>query len=607
VKICEKVISSKENYPFYLPKNLICPNPLKTLASEKNYKSMKNLYLFLFLALFGWACTSGPENPADSVYLNGVIYTVDETNPKVEAVAVKDGLILAVGTSEEIQAYVGESTEVIDLQGKTMTPGFIESHAHLMGIGYNKLEIDLMGVKTYDELIQKVAEAAANAKPGDWITGRGWHQDKWIQMPEKTVKGFQTHDALSAVTPNNPVYLAHASGHASFVNQKAMELAGITPLRSEKPSQEVEGGEVLRDELGNPTGVLVERASGLVAKLIPKETPERAEEALTLALKELAEKGITSFHDAGSGQEVIDLVQKFKNEGKLTSRMYIMLTGRQPELLEQWYKKGPMIDPDHFLTVRSIKLNCDGALGPWGAWLLEDYSDKPGHRGHETLPMSVVTEVSEKALPLGFQVCSHAIGDRANQEILDRYESAFGKFPDAKDHRFRIEHAQHIHPDDIPRFGQLGVIAAMQAIHLSSDRPWAINRLGEKRIIDGAYVWQKLMQTGAVVTNGTDAPVEPVDAIPSFFASVSRKTLQGLPEGGYEADQKMTREQALKSYTLDGAYAEFEENFKGSIQVGKAADFTVFDKNIMEVPEDEILQTQVAMTVVGGKVVFSRQ
>ena len=567
---------------------------------------MKNFYSLLFLSLFAWACKSGPENPADQVFINGIVYTVDVANPKAQAVAVKDGLILAVGTSEAIQAYVGESTEVIDLQGKTMTPGLIESHAHLMGIGYNKLEIDLMGVKTYDELIQKVAEAAATAKPGDWITGRGWHQDKWLQMPDKTVQGFQTHDALSEVTPNNPVYLAHASGHASFVNKKAMELAGINPLRSENPTQEVEGGEVLRDELGNPTGILVERASGLVARLIPETTPEKNEEALTLALQELAEKGITSFHDAGSGQGVIDLVQKFKNEGKLTSRMYIMLSGRQPELLEQWYQKGPMIDPDHFVTVRSIKLNCDGALGPWGAWLLEDYSDKPGHRGHETLPMSVVTEVSERAIPLGFQVCAHAIGDRANQEILDRFEAALAKNPEAKDHRFRIEHAQHIHPDDIPRFGQLGVIAAMQAIHLSSDRPWAIDRLGEKRIIDGAYVWQKLMQTGAVVTNGTDAPVEPVDPLPSFYASVTRKTLQGLPEGGYEADQKMTRAEALKSYTLDGAYAEFEEDFKGSIEVGKAADFTVYDKDIMEIPENDILNAKVEMTVVGGKIVYKK-
>ncbi|WP_026947917.1 amidohydrolase [Algoriphagus marincola] len=568
---------------------------------------MRHIYFLAFLAFFGFACNSGPENPADKIFINGTIYTVDESNPKVEAVAVKDGMIQAIGSSAEIQKLAGENTEVIDLEGKTMTPGFIESHAHLMGIGYNKLELDLMYVKTYDELVEKVAEAVAKAKPGDWITGRGWHQDKWIEKPEKMVKGFQTNEPLNEVSPDNPVFLRHASGHASFANSKALELAGIANLKGERPG-EVEGGEIITDELGNPTGVLTERASYLVARLVPEETPERAEEALTLALQELVEKGITSFHDAGSGQDVIDLVQKFKDEGKLTVRQYIMLTGRQPELLEEWYKKGPMIDSeDHLLTVRSIKLNCDGALGPRGAWLLEDYADRPGHRGHETLPMSVVTEVSEKALPLGFQVCSHAIGDRANQEILDRYEAAFAKFPDATDHRFRIEHAQHLHPDDIPRFGELGVIAAMQAIHLSSDRPWAIDRLGEKRIIDGAYVWQKLFQTGARICNGTDAPVEPVDPIPSFYASVTRKTLEGLPEGGYEGDQKMTREQALKSYTLDGAYAEFEEDFKGSIEVGKAADFTVFDQNIMEVAEDEILKTQVAMTVMGGQVVFKRQ
>jgi len=569
-------------------------------------KYMKQLYFLAILVLL-FACSKGPENPADKVFINGTIYTVAEGDPKVEAVAVKDGMILAVGTSTEIQTYVGEATEVIDLQGKTMTPGLIESHAHLMGIGYNKLELDLMYVKTYDELVAKVAEAAAKAKPGDWITGRGWHQDKWIEMPNETVQGFPTHQALSAATPDNPVYLSHASGHAAFVNEKALELAGISNLKGERP-KEVTGGEILIDELGNPTGILAEKAAGLVGRLIPAETPERAAEALTLALKELNEKGITSFHDAGAPQSTIDLIQKFKSEGKLTVRQYVMLTGTQPALLEEWYQKGPMIDTaDHMLTVRAIKLNCDGALGSRGAWLLEDYSDRPGHRGHETLPMSVVSEVSEKAIPAGFQVCSHAIGDRANQEILDRYEAAFDKFPDSKNLRFRIEHAQHIHPDDIPRFGQLGVIAAMQAIHLSSDRPWAIDRLGEKRIIDGAYVWQSLIKTGAIVTNGTDAPVEPVDPIPSFYASVTRKTLQGLPEGGYEGDQKMTREQALKSYTLDGAFAEFEEDFKGSIEVGKAADFTVFDKNIMEIPENDILQTKVTMTVVGGKIVYSVQ
>lgn len=563
---------------------------------------MKYTFFIALISLYLIAC--GANKSADQVFLNGTIYTVDESSPMAEAVAVKDGLILAVGTSEEVQKYIGNKTEVIDLKGKTMTPGFIESHAHLMGIGYNKLEIDLMYVQTYDELIEKVAEAAAKAEPGEWITGRGWHQDKWIKMPDNTVKGFQTHEELSAVTPNNPVYLAHASGHASFVNQKAMELAGITPLGSENPRQEVEGGEVLRDELGNPTGVLVERASGLVSKLIPADTPERREKALELALKELAEKGITSFHDAGSGQDVIDLVEKFQNEGRLTSRMYIMLSSRQPDLLQEWYKKGPKIDPDHMVTVRSIKLNMDGALGPWGAWLLEDYEDKPGHRGHETMPMALVSEVSEKGLELGFQVCSHAIGDRTNREVLDRYETAFAKFPQVTDHRFRIEHAQHLHPDDISRFGEMGVIAAIQAIHLSSDRPWAIGRLGAKRIKDGAYVWQKLLQSGAVISNGTDAPVEPLDPIPSFYSSVTRKTLKMTPEGGYEPDQKMTRAQALKSYTLDGAFAEFEETFKGSIEVGKAADFTVFDQNIMEIPENEILQTKVTMTVVGGKIVF---
>lgn len=567
---------------------------------------MRKIYLIALFALIWAGCSSEKAEEADLIFTNGIVYTVDENNPKTEAVAVKNGLILAIGTTEEMLAHTGDGTEVIDLQGKTMTPGLIESHAHLMGIGYNKLEIDLMYVKTYDELVEKVAEAVEKAKPGDWITGRGWHQDKWIEKPDNMVKGFQTNDKLNEVSKDNPVFLRHASGHASFANDKALEMAGITNLTGERPG-EVEGGEIIVDDLGNPTGVLTERASGLVGRLVPAETPERAEEALTLALQELVEKGITSFHDAGSGQDVIDLVQKFKDEGKLTVRQYIMLTGRQPELLEAWYEKGPMIDSaDHMLTVRSIKLNCDGALGPRGAWLLEDYYDRPGHRGHETLPMEVVTEVSERALPLGFQVCSHAIGDRANQEILDRYEAAFVNHPTATDHRFRIEHAQHIHPDDIPRFGELGVIAAMQAIHLSSDRPWAIDRLGEKRIIDGAYVWQKLMQTGAVVTNGTDAPVEPVDPIPSFYASVTRKTLEGLPEGGYEADQKMTRAEALKSYTLDGAYAEFEEDFKGSIEVGKAADFTIYDRDLMSVPEDEILDTQIMMTVVAGKVVFKK-
>lgn len=563
---------------------------------------MKHVAFFILLGILIQSCSK--KESADLIITNGKIYTVDEANPIVEAVAVKDGKILALGSSSEIADYISEATQLVDLTGRTMTPGFIESHAHLMGIGYNKLELDLMYVQSYDELVDKVAEAVSKAQPGEWITGRGWHQDKWLEKPDKMVKGFQTNDLLNQVSPNNPVFLRHASGHATFANAKALELAGINNLKGERPG-EVEGGEIILDELGNPTGVLTERASSLVGKLVPAETPERAEQALTLALQELAEKGITSFHDAGSGQSTIDLIEKFKKEGKLTARMYVMLAGSDPELLENWYKQGPRIDSaDHLLSVRSIKLFCDGALGSRGAWLLEEYSDRPGHFGHETLPMEVVGQVSEKAIPAGFQVNSHAIGDRANREVLDQYEGAFGKFPDKNDLRFRIEHAQHIDPEDISRFGEMGVIAAMQAIHLSSDRPWAIDRLGEKRIVDGAYVWQKLLQTGAVVTNGTDAPVEPLDPIPSFYASVTRKTLAGTPDGGYEASQKLSREEALKAYTLSGAYAEFEEGFKGSVEVGKAADFTVFDQNIMEIPEEEILTAKVMMTVVGGKIVY---
>ena len=560
--------------------------------------------LLLLTILVLQACNSGEK--ADSIFYNGTIYTVDDSNPQVEAVAVKNGMIIATGSKAEIMKLQGDDTEMVDLQGQTMTPGFIESHAHMMGVGYNKLELDLMYVKTYDELVEKVAEAVEKAQPGDWITGRGWHQDKWIEKPDHMVKGFQTHDKLSEVSPNNPVWLRHASGHAAFANAKAMELAGVNNLSIESLQGEVEGGEIIKDELGNPTGVFTERAASIVGKLVPAETEERAEQALQMAIDECLRLGITSFHDAGSGQDFIDRLQRFKDQGKLKVRMYTMLTGRSPQLLEEWYKKGPMIDPDHLHTVRSIKLNCDGALGPRGAWLLEEYTDRPGHYGHETLPMETVTEVSEKALASGFQVCSHAIGDRANREILDRYEAAFNKYPniDRRAQRFRIEHAQHLSEEDIARFGEMNIVAAMQAIHMSSDRPWAIDRLGEERIVEGAYVWQKLMQSGAVVCNGTDAPVEPLDPLPSFYASISRKTLEGFPEEGFEADQAMTRAQALKSYTLDGAYAEFEEDFKGSIEVGKAADFTIFNKNIMTIPEQEILKTKVSMTVVGGEIVY---
>jgi len=569
---------------------------------------MQQRFLY-YILLFGFlaSCQSKPI-PADLVILGGTIYTVDEKQPTVEAVAVLGDKIIFAGPEVDARNYIQDKTKVIDLQGKVMTPGFIEGHGHLMGVGYNELNLDLMNTKSYAEIVERVKDAVAKAEPGQWIIGRGWHQDKWDVAPDEVVKGFPTHIMLSIVSPNNPVFLSHASGHMSLANAKAMELAGVNLLSVEKnASQTVAGGEIIRDALGNPTGMFVENAEMLVQQYVPGIDSASDQQALTLALQACLRNGITSFHDAGASRENMALYHQFKKEGKLSVRLYVMLTGWDSKLVYEWLSKGPEVDIENQLTIRSIKLNCDGALGSRGAWLLESYTDRPDFFGMATLPLDTVLKISRVALQHGFQVCSHAIGDRANREILDRYESAFKENPEkAKDSRFRIEHAQHIHPNDIPRFGELGVIPAMQAIHMSSDRPWAIDRLGEKRIKEGAYMWQSLLKSGAHIVNGTDAPVEPVNPIPCFYASVTRKTLKGEPEGGYEPEEKMTREQALRSYTLDAAYGAFEENFKGSIEVGKLADFTVFSKDIMKAEEADILKTTVAMTIVGGKVLYQK-
>lgn len=563
-------------------------------------------YIPFLLLLFLMACTS--KTPADLIILGGKIYTVNDAAPEVEAVAVKGDKIIYAGSLDGLEKYEGENTKMIDLQGKTMTPGLIEGHGHIMGLGYNELQIDLMEVKSYEELVEKVKEAVAKAQPGQWILGRGWHQDKWDTKPAKMIKGFQTHQLLSEASPNNPVFLKHASGHAGFANAKAMQLAGVNQLSVEKLSKGLgEGGEIIRDELGNPTGIFNERAQELITEFVPTNTKETNTQALELAMKACLRNGITSFHDAGASRTSIELFKEFRAQNKLDTRLYVMITGFEPELIYEYFRKGPEIDSSATLTIRSIKLNCDGALGSRGAWLLEPYSDRKDFSGMPTLSMDTVAKISKEGLKYGFQVCAHAIGDRANREILDRYEAAFTAFSDKKDHRYRIEHAQHIDPADLMRFAKLGVIPAMQAIHLSSDRPWAIDRLGEKRIKEGAYMWQTLLKSGVKIVNGTDVPVEPINPIASFFASVTRQTLKGTPEGGYEPDEKMTREQALKSYTLDAAYGAFEENVKGSIEVGKLADFTIYSQDLMKVSEDQILNTKIDMTIVGGKVKFERK
>lgn len=567
---------------------------------------MKRILVIVLAFLFA-ACAK--ETPADLIIFGGPIYSVDEKNPNPEAVAVRGDSIVFVGSLKDAQKLKGDKTLEIDLKGKTMTPGFIEGHGHFFGMGYFELDLNLMNARNYDDIVAMVKDAVSKAQPGQWILGRGWHQDKWDKKPEKLVKGFQTHDRLSEVSPNNPVVLEHASGHAIQVNAKAMQIAGVNQLSKENlTTVTLEGGEIIRDAQGNPTGIFNETAQSLIYKYIPTNDDVRDVQALERARDACWRNGITSFHDAGEGRRSIELMRQAKANGTLGVRLNVMLGGDDMAHVREWMRKGPEVDPQHWLTIRSIKLYCDGALGSRGAWLLEPYSDRPDTHGMATISLDSVLSVSRAALKSGFQVCSHAIGDRANREILDRYETAFKENPEkAKDARFRVEHAQHLHPDDIARFGKLGVIPAMQAIHMSSDRPWAIDRLGEKRIVDGAYVWKKLIESGAVIVNGTDVPVEPINPIASFYASVSRKTLKGEPEGGYESDQKMTREEALKSYTINAAYGAFEENIKGSISVGKLADFTIFNKDIMKADEKELLSTQVAMTVLGGKIVFERK
>jgi predicted amidohydrolase YtcJ len=540
--------------------------------------------------------------PADLVLTNGRIVTVDDGRPEVQALAVSGDRIEALGTADEIKPLIGPNTKVIDLHGQLAIPGFIESHGHFTGVGGAQLQLNLMNVDSWDKIVAMVAEAASHAKPGQWIYGRGWHQEKWTSKPEPNVEGFPTHASLDKVSPNNPVVLVHASGHASFVNAKAMELAGI--IRStEAPA----GGEILRDKNGDATGLMRERAQGLVRE--PAPTPEERD-ALTrkqveLAARESLSKGITTFEDAGSPLTTIDVMKKMADERSLGIRLWVMV--RQPnDVIGPKLGQYRMIDyADGHLTVRAIKRQIDGALGSRGAWLLQPYTDKPDSSGLATEPITGpdgIDGTAKLAIANGFQLCVHAIGDRANRETLDIFERAFQANPDKKDLRWRVEHAQHLSAQDIPRFGKMGVIASMQGIHCISDAPYVLERLGAARAKEGAYVWQKLMKSGAVVANGTDAPVEDVDPIPNYYASVSRKTKTGMV---FYPDQRMSRMEALKSMTINGAYAAFEEGNRGSLKPGKYADVTVLSKDILTIPEDEIPTAKVAYTIVGGRILYS--
>ncbi len=555
----------------------------------------RSLLVYAAVTLTMSGCVGDSVEPADLVVRGGKIVTVDAIGTEVEALAARDGRIVALGLSADVDQYVGAGTEVIELAGATAYPGFIEAHGHYMGVGQSTLQLDLMDVESWDEIVNMVAEAARNAAPGELIVGRGWHQEKWTTRPDPQVDGLPHHDGLSEVSPGNPVILTHASGHATFANARAMEMSGIT-ADTENPS----GGEIVRDAAGEPIGAFRETASALLGPARRAANPSEPRRVALLAQEEAFSKGLTSFQDAGVGFQTVDLYKQMVDGDALKIRLWVMIRADNDDMAENLAAYRMIGYGNDRLTVRGIKKSIDGALGSHGAWLLEPYADLPSSAGLNTTSIEDIEEASRLALEHGYQMCVHAIGDRANRETLDIFEAAYER-SGQDDLRWRIEHAQHLHPDDIPRFGELGVIASMQGVHATSDGPWVEAKLGARRTSEGAYVWRKLMETGAVIANGTDAPVENVDPIASYYATISRMMNTGerfLP------GERMDRIEALRSYTINAAFAAFEDDIKGSLEIGKLADLTILDTDLLTAEEEAVAGAQVVATVVGGEVVY---
>ena len=552
------------------------------------------LFSALFFALLTVLIT--PNSFADTLLISGTIYTADDANTKVEAVVIEDGRFTFVGDLAAAQSKAGQDHRHLALGAATAYPGFIEGHGHLSSLGEAITNLDLNGVDSYQTIVGMVADAAAKASPGQVIKGRGWHQSKWSKEPSVTVDGFPTHRSLSEVSPNNPVFLGHANGHTALVNQAAMDALNLT-YNTPTP----DGGIIVKDGKGDPTGILHENAVDLAYPLIALST-DSAKTAILAAQDHAFRWGITNFHDAGAGSIDIEAQRALDASGDLKLRIYTMVSAQDDVLTDYWLARPPVIaDDDSRLTIRSFKAVMDGALGSRTAWLHQPYTDDPGTSGVQTFDENRLVDIMNRSNAHGWQINTHAIGDKANTVVLDAIDKATLT---QRDHRSRIEHSQHLLPSDIERFSKLGVIASIQAIHMSSDRPWAIDRLGIERIKSGAYVWRDLLDAGVHIANGTDVPVEPINPIANFYASVARKTLKGLPDDGYEIRQKLSRHETLKSMTLWNAYAAFEEAEVGSISVGKRADMTVTDQNLMTVDENKILATKPVMTVIGGEIVY---
>jgi predicted amidohydrolase YtcJ len=557
---------------------------------------MKHLSTYFALAMLAPLALAA-QSPADLVLTNGRIYTVDNARPIVSALAVRGGRVIFVGSDAEARVLAAPSTRVIDLHGATVVPGIVDAHAHLLGLGNMLARVNLAGSKSYQEVIGRVTAWAKSVKPGEWILGRGWDQNRWVD------KGFPTHEALSRAFPNNPVVLTRIDGHALLANAKAMELARITPATAE-PS----GGRIVKLASGAPSGVFIDNAQSLISGAIPAPTRAETRKAILAAITECNRWGLTGIHDPGEDAETIAIYEDLAKAGNYNLRNYVMISdpgdpNSSAAVNNPYLRRGPQSALyDGHLWIRAIKLYADGALGSRGAALLAPYSDDPANSGLLVSQPAHIRAWAEAALRRGFQVNVHAIGDRGNRIVLDAFDSALKAVPKA-DHRFRIEHAQVLSAQDIPRFARLGVIPSMQATHQTSDMPWVETRLGPERI-RGAYAWRSLLNTGVVIPNGTDFPVEEVNPLLTFHAAVTRQDPTNSPAGGWYPEQKMTREEALQSMTIWPAYAGFQESMLGSLTPGKYADFVVLDRDIMRVPDTEILGTRVVSTWIGGKRVY---
>jgi predicted amidohydrolase YtcJ len=532
----------------------------------------------------------------DLIVVNGNIYTVNEKQPDAEAIAVKGDRIVFVGSNEDARKFRGDKTRIVDLGGKTVVPGLTDSHCHIFGIGEREMRLNLEGTNSLQDFLAKVGERVSQTEKGKWITGRGWIETFW--KPAE----FPSRQDLDKVTPDNPVFLTRADGHAAIANSAALKIARI-----DKSTPDPFGGQILKTN-GEPNGMLLDNAQDLVARDIPKPTEAEREEALLRGIDREIGLGWCEIQNAGSHKEDVDLIKKAFDAGKIKIRFVNAVFGPGPDA-QNFLREGPTINAfNHHFTQRAIKVIFDGALGSRGAALLKPYNDAPDTSGFLTEKPEALRPMFEEALRHGIQVETHAIGDRANRLVLDLYEQAFKAVPadqrKIREPRWRVEHAQIVDSADIPRFAKLGVIPSMQPSHAISDLFFAPSRLGMDRLA-GAYAWQSLLKSGCVIAGGSDAPVERGEPMIEFYAAVARKSIKGESGKGWHPEQAISREQALKMFTLWPAYAAFEEGDKGSIEVGKLADFTVLSQDIMKIPEPQILKTRAQMTVIGGEIVFA--